>query len=174
MYMDQISETRIQSLHPNIRDLYFLPAYREVNDNLFAGARCKCRVACALRDPKTQHQLWQQGREVPGKIVTNADSWQSFHQYGLGADLVLLVDRDGNGTYESISYDLGEDINGDHIADWLQMLAVFKAYGFELGREWQGKFKESPHVQMTCGYSWSALRSLVNQGIIDANGYVVI
>ena len=171
--MDQISESRMLSLHPQIRNI-FVGAYREVNDSVLFRGRSKCRVACALRDPKTQHQLFQQGREVPGKIVTNADSWQSFHQYGLASDLVLLVDRDGNGTYESVSYDLGEDINGDNEADWLQMLDVFKSHGFELGREWQGKFKESPHVQMSFGYNWKTLYEMKQQGLMDADGYLIL
>ena len=173
MYLDSISETRILSLHPSCRTI-FTSAYREVNDGVLFRGRSKCRVACGLRGPVQQHQFWQQGREVPGKIITNADSWQSFHQYGLGVDLVLLVDRDGNGTYESVSYNLGEDINGDHQADWLQMLEVFKAYGFELGREWQGKFKESPHVQMTFGYSWKTLYQMKKQNHLDADGYVLL
>lgn len=173
MYMDKISESRMLSLHPQIREI-FVGAYREVNDGVLFRGRSKCRVACALRDPKTQNQLFQQGREVPGKIVTYADSWQSFHQYGLASDLVLLVDRDGNGTYESVSYDLGEDINGDHEADWLQMLKVFKAHGFELGREWSGKFKESPHVQMSMGYNWKTLYEMEQQGLMDAEGYLIL
>jgi len=173
MYMDQISEHRILSLHPGIRDV-FTQAYRDVNDGIFAHGRSKCRVACALRDPGTQHQLFSLGRTVPGRVVTNADSWQSYHQYGLAADLVLLVDRDGNGTYESVDYSLGEDVNGDGAPDWLQVLDTFKRYGFELGRDWPGKFRESPHVQRRCGYDWRTLREMVRQGHIDANGYVLI
>ncbi len=40
------------------------------------------------RSPERQDYLWGQGRERPGKIVTNAKAWQSWHQYGLACDIV--------------------------------------------------------------------------------------
>lgn len=45
----------------------------------------------AFRTPERQQWLFEQGRTRPGSIVTQAEPWQSFHQYGLGADLVLFI-----------------------------------------------------------------------------------
>lgn len=40
------------------------------------------------RSPDRQDWLWEQGRSRPGKIITGAKAWQSWHQYGLAADVV--------------------------------------------------------------------------------------
>jgi len=41
------------------------------------------------RSAATQKMLYCQGRTRPGSIVTNADAWQSPHQYDLAADCQL-------------------------------------------------------------------------------------
>ncbi len=43
----------------------------------------------AFRSPVRQNFLYAQGRTTPGKIVTYARAWRSYHQYGLAADLVF-------------------------------------------------------------------------------------
>jgi hypothetical protein len=54
------------------------------------------------RSPERQDYLYQQGRERDGKIITYAKAWQSWHQYGLAADIVGKV----NGKWDwSIDYD---------------------------------------------------------------------
>lgn len=60
----------------------------------------------AWRAPNRQAWLYEQGRSTPGKIVTNAKAWQSWHQYGLAVDIVFLDDK-GNyswaGDFKKIS-----------------------------------------------------------------------
>jgi peptidoglycan L-alanyl-D-glutamate endopeptidase CwlK len=58
------------------------------------------------RSPERQDWLYAQGRSREGKIVTHAKAWQSWHQYGLAADIVGKV----NGKWDwSIDYDkIGE------------------------------------------------------------------
>lgn len=46
------------------------------------------RVFEAYRYPQRQRYLYNKGRKTAGKKVTNADAWQSYHQYGLAADFV--------------------------------------------------------------------------------------
>lgn len=41
------------------------------------------------RTPGRQAQLYARGRTAPGRKVTNARPWFSFHQYGCAADLVV-------------------------------------------------------------------------------------
>lgn len=172
MYMDKISEERIEALHPKVKDI-FRTTYNKINNEIFKDSYVKCRVACTLRSPKQQHQLYEQGRTIAGRVVTNADSWQSYHQYGLAIDLVLLVDKDHNGSYESISYDKKADNNLDSLTDWNQILEEFRKVGFELGKDFR-KFSEYPHIQMRFNYRWSELSEMVKQNLIDEDGYVII
>jgi len=44
------------------------------------------------RSPERQADLFKQGRTVPGRIVTKAMRWMSWHQYGVAADVALLKD----------------------------------------------------------------------------------
>ncbi len=48
------------------------------------------------RSPQRQSELYAQGRisgvGTPGRFVTRAKPWQSFHQFGLAADYVFFVD----------------------------------------------------------------------------------
>ena len=43
----------------------------------------------AFRSPTRQAHLFAQGRTRPGSVVTFADAWESYHQYGLAVDLVF-------------------------------------------------------------------------------------
>ena len=43
-----------------------------------------------FRFPERQADLFAQGRTKPGKIVTYAQPWYSYHQYGLAVDFVLF------------------------------------------------------------------------------------
>lgn len=43
-----------------------------------------------FRSPERQQYLYGQGRSRPGPIVTRAQPWTSYHQYGLAADFVLF------------------------------------------------------------------------------------
>lgn len=44
------------------------------------------------RTPERQRMLYAKGRSAPGAKITNAEPWESLHQYGVAVDLVL---RDG-------------------------------------------------------------------------------
>jgi peptidoglycan L-alanyl-D-glutamate endopeptidase CwlK len=41
-----------------------------------------------FRSPERQAQLYAEGRTQPGKVVTKAHPWDSYHQFGLAADIV--------------------------------------------------------------------------------------
>ena len=99
--MDQVTLNRIEQLHPNLRD-EVKEIYQEICEALTGKAIC--RFAYTLRTIKEQNDLYAQGRTKPGKIVTNAKGGQSYHNYGLAIDIVLLVDKNGDGTFESASW----------------------------------------------------------------------
>jgi hypothetical protein len=49
------------------------------------------RLFEGFRTPERQKFLYDQGRRSTGKIVTNAKPWGSWHQFGLGVDIVYWV-----------------------------------------------------------------------------------
>jgi peptidoglycan L-alanyl-D-glutamate endopeptidase CwlK len=168
--MDKVTLDRINLLHPLVRD-----EARAIYDEICKAltGRAICRFSHTLRTFKEQDDLYSQGRTRPGKIVTNAKGGDSYHNYGLAIDIVLLVDRDGNGTYESASWETNVDFDGDGIADWQEVVRIFKKYGWEWGGEW--RFKDDPHFQKTFGKSINELKLLYNNNkkIINTN-YVLI
>jgi hypothetical protein len=64
------------------------------------------------------------------------------------------------------------DLDGDGKADWMEVVAIFKQYGWTWGGDW--KFKDAPHFEKTFGYSTRSLLNLYNSGKVDKNNYVLI
>ena len=89
------------------------------------------KVFEAFRTPERQDFLFEQGRTRPGKIITKAKSWRSWHQYGLAVDLVFQ--KNGVWTWD-------KDFDYDKPA------SILKEYGFE----WLYPFEQS-HFQITGG-----------------------
>ena len=166
---DQKTLERIQLLHPKLRE-EALTMYDEIVAALTGTAAC--RFAYTLRTFAEQDALFAQGRTKPGAIVTKAKGGQSYHNYGLAIDIVLLVDKDKNGTFETASWDLKTDFDGDGKSDWQEVVGVFKGYGYEWGGDW--KFLDAPHFQKTLGKSVAELQALHNAGKVDKNGFVLI
>jgi peptidoglycan L-alanyl-D-glutamate endopeptidase CwlK len=166
---DQKTLERIQLLHPKLRE-EALTMYDEIVAALTGTAAC--RFAYTLRTFAEQDALFAQGRTKPGAIVTKAKGGQSYHNYGLAIDIVLLVDKDKNGTFETASWDLKTDFDGDGKSDWQEVVAIFKRYGYEWGGDW--KFVDAPHFQKTLGKSIAELQTLHNACKVDKNGFVLI
>lgn len=76
-------DTNLDHLHPAMRD-----AVAAVMRDL-QRERIPLFVFEAFRSPERQAYLYAQGRTRPGRIVTYAESWRSYHQYGLAVDLVF-------------------------------------------------------------------------------------
>lgn len=164
--MDKITEQRIGRLHPHVRD----EVTKIINEcDAVFGGKAIVRIAQGLRTFAEQDALYAQGRTKPGRKVTNAKGGQSIHNYGLAVDIVLLVDKDDNGTYETASWDTQKDWNKDGMPDWMQCVLIFKKYGWSWGGEWKS-FKDLPHFEKTFGYGWRGLLALKR----DKNNYVMI
>ena len=151
--MDKVTLERIEQLHPDLRG-EVKEIYQEICEAL--TGRAICRFAYTLRTIKEQNDLYALGRTKPGKIVTNAKGGQSYHNYGLAIDIVLLVDKDKNGTFESASWQTNVDFDGDGKSDWMEVVKIFKMYGWEWGGDW--KFTDLPHFQKTFGKSIKQLQ----------------
>lgn len=158
---EKVSLPRVNLLHPLIR--------KEIKELIekaeYKIPRCAIRVVQGLRTFPEQDALYAQGRTKPGKRVTNAKAGQSFHNYGLAVDIALLYDKDGNGTYESLSWDTLKDFDKDGEADWMEIVDLFEDAGYT----WGGRFSsipDAPHFEKTFGYSWKTLLVMHNRKIL--------
>ncbi|HEU0217266.1 MAG TPA: D-alanyl-D-alanine carboxypeptidase family protein [Stellaceae bacterium] len=114
------------------RDTAFLhPAMRTRVASVMAeieAADLPLKVFEAWRSPERQRFLYAQGRTRTGEVVTNAQAWESYHQYGLAVDIVGFVR--GNWTWDLPS------------ANWARLHEI----GAEHGLEWLSW--EKPHLQL--------------------------
>jgi peptidoglycan LD-endopeptidase CwlK len=163
--MDKITLERIKLLHPKLRD-EALKIYTEICEAL--KGKALCRFSHTLRTFAEQDALFNQKPQV-----TKARGGQSPHNYGLAIDIVLCVDADGNGSFESASWDVKKDWDGDGQSDWIEVVQIFKRYGWEWGGDW--KFYDAPHFQKTFGYSTNDLLTAFNsKKFITNTNYVSI
>ena len=152
MIDDKPTIDRIKLLHPKLRDEATL-IYQEIKTALTGKAIC--RFSYTLRTFAEQDALFNARPQV-----TKAKGGQSYHNYGLAVDIVLLVDKDANGTYESALWDVKSDFDGDNKSDWMEIVAIFKRHGWEWGGDW--KFYDAPHFQKTLGKSIVELLKMHN------------
>lgn len=143
-----ISIERIKLLHPKLR-AEALAIFNEINERLLTG-RAKVRYTHTLRTNEEQNELFARGRTKPGRVVTNARGGDSYHNYGLAIDICLII----NG--KEASWDDKADYDKDGVADWAEIVAVFKRYGWQWGGDWG--FQDKPHFQKTFGRSISQLK----------------
>lgn len=155
MALDEITLTRIKTLHPKIRQ-EVLDAYTHINEKLL-GKGIRLRFAYTYRTPAEQDALFNQKPKV-----TNAKAWQSIHNYGLAFDIVLLYDLDNNSTFETASWDMKKDFDKDTIADWMEVTNYFKSKGYEWGGDWK-TFKDAPHFQKAFGLTWQQMKAKIDK-----------
>jgi len=164
--IDQITLERIQLLHPALRE-EALEVYTEICSRLTKNVIC--RYSHTLRTNKQQDDIYAQGRTKAGKIVTFAKGGQSYHNYGLAIDIVFLIDKDGNGTYETASWDFSKDYDGDGIKDFEEVDFVMNMFGWKGLYKPNGKRWDFPHFQKTFGLTIKEL-----QGLPIKNGYPIL
>ena len=149
---------KINTLHPKIREeVRTIVDY--INDKVLTG-NVKMLVTQGLRTFAEQTALYNQKPKV-----TNAKAGQSFHNYGLAFDFCLVQ----NG---KTIWDTKKDFDNDKVADWMEVVAIFKNAGYK----WGGNFTsiyDAPHFEKTFGYSWKQLLEKYNAGKLE-NGYVKI
>jgi len=121
-------------LHPVVREAV-IQVVKSLNDD---GIQFK--VFEAFRFPERQADLFSQGRTKPGNIVTYAQPWYSYHQYGLAVDFVLFE----NGKWN------WDDSTAEKKQWWKRMHELGKKYGL-IPLDF-----ETPHLQVS-GTSSNAL-----------------
>ena len=154
--MDQLTIDRIAQAHPKIRE-ELKQYYIECNNLLPKGVRL--RFAYVYRSIAEQNVLYNQRPKV-----TNAKGGQSIHNYGLAFDYVIMLDKDNNGTFETIEWDLKSPYHR-------VVVNYFRSNGYEWGGDW-ASFKDYPHFQKAFGESWRSLRRKLDTGdsFKDVNG----
>lgn len=124
---------RFNNLHPAVEE-----GARELMKRSFAKG-IPIQITQGYRSIKEQNGLYAIGRTVKGKKVTNAKGGQSYHNYGLAIDFVLLS-NDGNTALWNVN------------SKWREVAAIGKSLGFKWGGDWTS-FKDYPHLEMTFGLS---------------------
>ena len=154
--MDQLTIDRIAQAHPKIRE-ELKQYYIECNNKLPKGVRL--RFAYVYRSIAEQNVLYNQRPKV-----TNAKGGQSIHNYGLAFDYVIMLDKDNNGTFETIEWDLKSPYH-KVVVDY------FKSKVYEWGGDWKS-FKDYPHFQKAFGHTWQSLKRKLDTGdsFKDING----
>lgn len=143
MKYDQITIDRINTFHPNYREL-LKELYLEANNKLLPKG-WRLRFTHVYRSNAEQDKLFNQRPKV-----TNAKGGQSIHNYGLAFDIVLLRDKDNNGTFESVSWEVDKY--------WKAVAAFFKSKGFTWGGDW--KFYDAPHFELSKGRTWRDFQAM--------------
>lgn len=167
---DQITVDRIAQVHPELReDVYCI--YLEICDTV-ASKYVRVRFSNVLRSIERQNQLYRQGRKGDTRPrVTWVRGGYSYHNYGMAIDIVLLIDENKNGTFETASWDTTFDGDGDRVSDWLECAHIFNAYGWQWGFiNSKGRRYDLPHFQKTLGYKASELKKMDK----DTNGYPIL
>jgi hypothetical protein len=144
-----INEKRLATVHPGLaaraRAMLALCSQREVPLLITQG----------LRTWQEQDRLYAIGRTTDpiGKkyVVTNAKGGQSYHNFGLAFDIVVL-DSLGKADWDS-----------SHLG-WKVAAEVGKSLGLEWGGDWTG-FKDVPHFQYTGRISLARCRELYSSGL---------
>ena len=150
--------SKIDTLHPLIK-AEVLELVTHVNTVILTG-KVKMIVTQGLRTFDEQNKLFAQRPKV-----TNAKGGQSIHNYGLAFDFCLA---DSGRTI----WDTVKDFDNDKVADWMEVVKVFKAAGYT----WGGDFRsitDRPHFEKTFGHTWQQLLAIKQSGKTE-NGYVII
>lgn len=162
MVTDRVTIDRIKLLHPALRS-EAMQIYTDICEALTGKAIC--RFAHTTRTFAEQKALFEKRPKV-----TNASAGLSYHNYGLAIDIVLLKDKDGNGTFETASWETDVDFDGDGKDDWMEIVTIFKQYGWTWGGDW--KFTDKPHFEKTFGLSVRELLKRYNDKKVDDHNYV--
>lgn len=191
---DKISIERNKENHPAIREE--VPVLIDEAESKLPP-NVAIRIVEWIRTIVYQNSLYAKGRTTPGPnasasrpmgdIVTKAKGGSSYHNYGLAIDIAFVVDKDGNGTFETLEWGARQDFNKNGIADWREIVKIFTDAGYRWGADWDqdGKTKaegdkdehlvDAPHLEKSFGYSVHQLyEKYLNKDFIEGTTYVKI
>ncbi|QLC26661.1 M15 family metallopeptidase [Parasphingopyxis algicola] len=138
---DPRSEKNISGLRPDAQEL----ARKSLMAVRTAGI--DARIISGTRTYAEQDELYRQGRSRPGRIVTNAQGGQSWHNFGLAWDIGIFVD----GAYQTAA------------EPYKAAAAHGKVSGVSWGGDWL-RFKDFPHYFQTTALGMAQLRARFEKG----------
>ena len=136
-----INSRNLDELHPSARMRVdkFLKACHEAGIDIL--------VTSTYRDNESQNALYNQGRTLQGKIVTNARGGFSWHNYRCAIDIVPL--HNGKPVWGT---------SGEDGKLWERIGKLGEGAGLEWAGRWVS-FKELAHFQYTSGLTLADLRA---------------
>jgi hypothetical protein len=149
--MDSVSQQRLEGLHPNVA------AVASALINELSAKGIQVRIVQGLRTFQEQDALFEQGRSLPGKIVTNARGGYSMHNYGLAIDLVPSVPGATVYTPDWNAFDGSRKLK----PNWSAMIHLAESLGFLSGSTWTS-LPDLPHLQMTGNFPVSPNAAMIN------------
>lgn len=148
---NESSDSVYYGLHPDVIEK------AELVKQIAADQGILIRYTDGYRSFNSQDEIFEQGRTAPGPVVTNARSGESYHNFGLAIDFVL-IDAHGNA-----QWNLERDANGNGVSDWEDVGNIAKSVGFTWGGDWEA-FADKPHLQLDYGMSLADLQHWHSQG----------
>lgn len=151
MAVDEISISRLNELHPSVRDSA-IRAYTKACKITPIGVHPFITETYRSfeRSDKLYNQPWDgKDNDGDGKIdepdekVSNAKGGQSIHNYSLALDFVLQVNGKMDWTVN---------------ANWMKVIQCFKDEGWESGADWRS-FKDYPHLEKRLGNSLKQIQA---------------
>ncbi len=128
-----INSRKIEELHPHVQNL----CKRFLDECELAGI--DVLITSTYRDHESQNALYNQGRTLPGHVVTNCRGGHSFHNWRVAFDVVPLR--------------FGKPVWGTTGADgelWQRIGSLGQLCGLDWAGNWT-TFKELAHFQYTNG-----------------------
>lgn len=141
------SAPQVQYLYPDFRRLL-----RQAVVALEDRSVYRVKITQGLRTYAKQDELYAQGRTKPGKRVTSAKGGQSFHNFGVAADIAFF----GKDPYLEHS--------DDGAAMWKMWGEIAVQEGLEWGGLWDAPKTDLPHVQLTYGFDHREMHALYIRG----------
>lgn len=163
---DFYTNRKMNEFHPLVRVVFNTAIFEaeQLYDEILrvpnsGGKRLKDDQNTIYGKGRTKHFLKSVGvnpeyAQPNSAIRTNAKWLQSYHNYGLAIDLVML---------EKNHKDIKKYCVTPEIA------SVFKKYGCTWGGDWGW---DKAHFQLTFGYTWQQLKIMYLGSDIDSDGYI--
>lgn len=149
LQLDAPSLLMLDSLYPGFRD-DLVPCMTEISATL----NINMRLTAGFRSITEQENTYNQGRTTPGPIVTHAQGFESFHNYGLAADFCFR----GPDPYLIVTVG-GADM-------WKKAFTIIANHGLTSGSTFE--FPDNPHIENKYGLYWENCQSLTEDNGISA------
>lgn len=124
-----------------------IPQVRALAESFVARAKeqgIDVVITSTYRDSEAQQALFDQGRALPGTIVTYARPGDSFHNYRMAFDFAPIV---------------GGKIPWGDSAVFTRLGQLGESLGLDWAGRWTGSMREMAHLQWTGGLSLAQLKA---------------